>query len=94
MYNSRKVLHSVVDDSWGKQVSYNFVSGNGFYGTDRSVQRANDLRNLSRTLVLTEDKNGTVELFSFWLDFTKSRFCYSEIKKDSFYLPHFKGIYK
>jgi hypothetical protein len=93
-FNERKVLHRAVDEKWGLQVAYNFVSGNGFSGTRWGVERANALRNLSRTLLLLEDKNGNVGLFAFWLDFTKNEYGYSEIHKQSLYLPCYNRIYK
>lgn len=92
-FNERKILHSAIDESWGKNVAYHYVSSSNFVGTERKVERANALRNLNRTLVLTEDKNGNIELFSFWLDFTKSKYGYSEIHKQSLYLPCYNRMY-
>jgi hypothetical protein len=93
-FNERKIIHSVVDEGWGKSVSYHFVTSGSFSGTNRNIKRANDLRDLARTLVLTKDTVGNYQLFSFWLDFTRNQYGYSEIKKESIYVPFFKRIYK
>lgn len=87
-FNERKILHTAIDDSWGKRVAYELVSGTGFVVSDRTIERANSLRDLSRTLVLTEDKNGYIQLFNFWLDFTRNVYGYSEIQKHSLYIPN------
>jgi hypothetical protein len=93
-FNERKILHRAVDENWGRQVAYRFVSDGLFVGTRWGVERANELRNLSRTLLLLEDKDGNVQLFSFWLDFTRNEYGYSEIHKQSLYLPCLKGLYR
>ena len=93
-FNERKILHSAFDENWGKKVAHHFVSGSGFSGTSWGVGRANDCRSLTRTLVLTEDKNGEIELFAFWLDFTKNEYRYSEIQKQSLHLPYYNRMYK
>ena len=41
------------------------------------------MRSLTRTLVLTEDKDGKIELFQFWLDFQTGEYCYSEVIQSS-----------
>lgn len=91
--NERKILHRAVDERWGLKVAYHFVSSGHFVGTSWGVVRSNELRNLSRTLLLLEDKDGNVGLFAFWLDFTRNEYGYSEIHKQSLYLPYRNRIY-
>lgn len=86
--NERKILHSVVDESWGLSVSYNYVSSGAFYGGERQVRKANAKRNLTRTLVLTEDKNGEHQLFQFWYDSYENSNGYCEIHKQSLFVPY------
>lgn len=81
-FNERKILHHVIDENWGREVALNFVSSSPFTGTQWGVQRANEIRNFSRTLVITEDKYGAHQLFQFWHDFSRNMMCYSEIKTD------------
>lgn len=90
-FNERKILHRAVDESWGKSVEYNFVSGSSFSGSCWAMDKAKRLRNLSRTLLLTEDKDGNIELFAFWLDFATNERGYSQIQKQSLFVPNLKG---
>lgn len=82
-FNSRKILHSFTDKSWGSYVMMCYVSNTWDFqwrGKDYYYAKCDQYKKLERTLILTEDKNGKVELFAFWLDFTTSQFCYNKIK--------------
>ena len=87
-FNERKILHKSTHEDWGRSVSYNFVSGNYFSGSLWAVEKSNQLRNLSRTLLLTEDKYGNVELLAFWCNFATNEWGYSEIHKQSLWIPY------
>lgn len=88
-FNERKILHKAGDEHWGRTVSYHFVTGGSFIGTTWYMNKAKRLEALSRTLLLTEDKNGEIELFAFWQDFTTNELGYSQIHKQSLFIPRF-----
>jgi hypothetical protein len=93
-FNERKILQHVVDENWGKEISLAFVSNGLFVGTRWGVEKANNLRILTRTLVMTEDKNGEHQLFQFWHDFSRNLFCYSEIKRENLFVPTLRKFVK
>jgi hypothetical protein len=88
-WNNRKILHSFVDTTWGSYVMMSYVCGSqanfdlncyGNRGREIYDEKCKRYKNLKRTLVLTKDNNGNIELFQFWQDFTQGHWCYSEIK--------------
>jgi len=85
-FNSRKILHSFIDKAWGSYLSMQYcMTTNDFQwrGRDYYMEKCKLYRQMSRTIVLTEDKDGKVELFAFWLDFNQSYNCYGEINLSS-----------
>ena len=86
-FNSRKILHAYVDERWGSEVMTYYVCSSKamldwrIYGKDYYNAKCNRLKSLSRTLVLTEDMFGNIQLFQFWLDFSTGENGYCEINK-------------
>jgi hypothetical protein len=85
-FNSRKILHTFHDAVWGSYVAMHYCSNTWdfqTYGREYYDNKCKRLRALTRTLVLTEDKNGKIELFQFWKDFEKAQFGYCQIIDNS-----------
>jgi len=85
-FNSRKILHSFVDKAWGCYLSMQYCMNTMDFqwrGKDYYLAKCKRYRQMSRTLVITQDKNGKIELFAFWLDFNEDENCYGEIKLSS-----------
>jgi len=76
-FNSRKILHSFIDERWGSEVMLHYVTSPqahfdftcyGNRGKDIYNNKCKEFKELKRTMVLTEDINGEIQLFQFWID--------------------------
>lgn len=84
-FNTRKILHSFVDETWGSYIAVGYATNTfdfQMYGRDYYNAKCNAYSKLKRTLVLTQDMNGNIELFGFWVDH-KGNCCYSQIENNT-----------
>ncbi len=81
-FNTRKILHTFTDTSWGSYVAMHYVSSTWDFqhrGKEYYDKKCKRLHALVRTMVLTQDKNGKIELLQFWHDGETNEYGYCEL---------------
>lgn len=96
-FKTRKILSTFIDETWGREVCTFYVCDTWDFhhrGKDYYDAKCRRLQSLSRTLVLTQDNTGKIQLFQLWTDTeTKQHNCI-EINNTSLLTTDFYEYHK